>query len=149
MQNRQADKPYEDIMNLIFTVNGPPVGKERPRVGQTGTVTPDKTKAYERHVRSCCQATLMKPEYRKYRRTVPSSDWQIVDFTVRHKSSKYPDADNIVKVVLDALEGVIWENDKTAIPRVNCVFTHCENPGVVIEIHKALQCECGRSSGRG
>lgn len=129
-------------MIQTFTIPGEPVGKGRPRFGRTKnggvhTYTPDKTAKYETLVRRCwldsaCESFGGKQLYvyinayfpipKSYsgRRTA-----QIKAFDER--PTKKPDCDNIVKVILDALNDVAYCDDKQVVD-VRCVKRYA-NPG--------------------
>lgn len=109
---------------MTFTVIGKPQGKARPRFSRkSGTVyTPSKTEAYEKLIRT----EYLNAKGRKYEKDVdvtvsirayfeiPKSwtkkkrrEWELRQWRPRVK----PDADNIAKAVLDALNGVAYEDD--------------------------------------
>ena len=89
---------------LEFTVPGNPVPKARPRVLRSGiTYTPKTTKVYEARIAWTAKAAW---------------DGQIMTqnglgLWVRFGlEAMRPDLDNLVKAVLDGLEGVIYRNDR-------------------------------------
>lgn len=93
-------------MNLMFTVPGRPVSKARPRVGRHGTYTPQTTKAYAEQVGWL--ATAARPK-----------DWPLdakygVDIVIfgAHASA---DGDNIEKNILDAMNKVIFNDDRQVV----------------------------------
>jgi Holliday junction resolvase RusA-like endonuclease len=114
-------------MNKIeFTVPGQPVGKGRARIGRAGKharmFTPEKTVSYESLVAmfahqamngaalfECAVAVVMEVEL-----SIPVS-WsnkkkqQAVSGEI--KPTTKPDADNVIKAVFDALNGVVWRDD--------------------------------------
>lgn len=91
-------------LSLQFEVLGPPVGKQRARVfqrgGKTRAVTPLRTRQYEAAVRGRAFFAVCKswPLDRRYKLHVA--------FTGRC------DVDNVFKSVADALEGVLYANDR-------------------------------------
>ena len=108
-------------MTVKLVIPGDPVGKARPRMTRTGHVyTPSKTRSYEAHIqdlwRRRIDATLPtgqpvrvlieaffavpKSVSKKRRATMEGAPYT-------HK----PDADNVAKAVLDALNGVAFEDD--------------------------------------
>ena len=105
-------------MEKQIIIPGEPMGKERPRTfmqhGMVLTYTPDKTRNYETLTR-----TIFKKKYGK--ELFPSREKPIsVKITAVFqlpKRSKYefpvkkPDADNIAKIVCDALNGLAWYDD--------------------------------------
>jgi len=53
---------------------------------------------------------------------------------------KTPDADNIIKFVCDALNGVFWKDDKV-IADVRCVKLYNETPKITIAIDPLMQAD--------
>lgn len=95
---------------LTFWVDGRPVAKERARTvrtkhGKHRTFTPSRTAAWEARVRlvaqAACSAVRWKPETTAYR----------VAITV-HRARRAGDADNFLKAAKDALNGVVWPDDR-------------------------------------
>ena len=117
-------------MMRYFVIHGEPVAKGRPRFNRsTGRAfTPQKTINYE---------TLVKMEYLQAYPNEPlySGDTALavhIDVFVPIPSSaskkkhqdmvngiirptKKPDADNLIKALMDAGNGVIWEDDKSVV----------------------------------
>ena len=109
-----------------FIVPGAPRGKQRPKVTRNGTYTPEETKRYEQKVLACFLNAYprMKPirngvnifihaffeipkSYGKERRE------RILNGVER--PTKKPDADNIAKIILDALNGKVILDDKQVV----------------------------------
>lgn len=91
-----------------FCVPGRAVGKERPRVnltytGRAHTITPKRTKAYELKVGLCARAAMVRPTKRRVCISV------VVWFDVEGHAP--PDADNVLKSVLDALNHIAYDDD--------------------------------------
>ena len=112
-------------MQIKFTVLGEPQGKARPRFSrQNGrTYTPDKTVLYENlirteYLRQCLglrfadkepltmhiRAYYSIPKSVSYKRQAAMAEGLI-------RPVKKPDADNIIKVVADALNKVAYRDD--------------------------------------
>ena len=111
-------------MTLAFTVPGTPQGKARPRFARRGayvaTYTPDKTAAYEQEIRMAYiaehgRAVLRGPVTALIRAyfAVPKSLSKRARAALEGKPMPHkPDADNLAKVVLDALNnGVAFSDD--------------------------------------
>lgn len=113
---------------MEFVVEGEPQGKARPRFSRkSGTVyTPAKTAKYEKEIR---QAFLdaggkMIPEG-SYAIVIMNAYFEIPKSYAKGKRlacerninrpDKKPDIDNVLKVVLDALNKVAYEDDKQVI----------------------------------
>ncbi len=132
-------------MTISFTVPGKPQGKARPRFdGRSGRAyTPKNTRAYEETVRACF--------LRAYRSTRLSGEIEAVitaQFSVPKNVSKFkraamldgrinptmkPDADNIIKAILDALNGYAYRDD-AAVTKVTAVKRYGNYPMVVVTL---------------
>lgn len=129
-----------------IVVPGTPVGKERPRFTRNGhAYTPDKTRAYEETVRLCWKtqhgyvfpvkvpvlvnvaAYFPIPEScSKKKRAEMDGRWHV----------SRPDADNIVKIALDALNGYAFPDDcAVQIGHVYKIYTN-EAPRLEIELEE-------------
>ena len=107
-------------MTVKFTVPGVPVGKGRPRVTRYGTYTPQKTKDYEALVRRCWQEQSgdVFPEgvpifasilaHFPIPKSTPKKKAATMDGTFHLKK---PDADNIAKGIIDAINGHAMKDD--------------------------------------
>ena len=105
---------------MIITVEGDPVGKGRPRFTRQGRAyTPKKTKEYETRVRRAWIETggpyldgNIQVHIDAYFR-MPSgwSRKKIAEMDGK-PCTKKPDADNILKSILDGLQGAAFEDDK-------------------------------------
>lgn len=117
---------------MEFIVEGNPQGKARPRFSQkSGTVyTPAKTVRYERLIRkafldaggnaipSDCYVGITVDAYFQ----IPKSYTKGKRLACQHninRPDKKPDIDNILKIVLDGLNGVAYADDKQVI-EVRC-----------------------------
>lgn len=115
-----------------FIIPGRPVGKGRPRFTKNGHCwTPDKTVAYERDIKL---SYWNKYGHRKYEAD-QALGVDIVLYYPRPKSmAKHkrlmakkgvlrptvkPDVDNVIKAILDALNGVAFEDDRQIV-QVEC-----------------------------
>jgi len=112
-------------MNYSFFIKGRPKGKGRPRFTRTGhAYTPKTTAAYENLIK---QAFVEQIHGDDYKGPLKGPLYAIIEAHFRTPNSisekkkgrmwgnpyaKKPDVDNIVKVVLDALNGLAFEDDK-------------------------------------
>ena len=113
-------------MEIKFTIPGPPKGKQRPRIcrvnGRSMAYTPKETIEYERLVRASYTAVSKV----KFERNLPIEISILALYSVpkyvsrktkelmlneRLFPTKKPDADNIIKVILDALNGLAYQDD--------------------------------------
>ena len=110
---------------IEFTVFGEPQGKARPRFTRLGRAyTPKKTADYEKHIQEVfmdCYPRWSKPLETDLKITVialfePAKSYskRLIEDCLEGliRPHKKPDADNIAKVVLDALNGLVYEDDK-------------------------------------
>lgn len=100
---------------MEFIVEGEPQGKARPRFSRrSGTVyTPSKTAKYEKQIRKAFLAVGGK--------MIPSDCYV-------NRPAKKPDVDNILKAVLDALNGMAYKDDKQVI-EVTCGKWYSQSSG--------------------
>lgn len=132
-------------MKAEFELNGKIVGKGRPRFTRTGHVyTPKQTSDYEKLVKASyyCQCGRKKFKdaigvYITAKQTPPTKMRKAErEEAIRESmnSTKKPDADNIAKVVLDALNGLAYEDDKQiSCLKINKVYAESEGIHVLIK----------------
>lgn len=104
---------------MKFIVYGKPTGKGRPRLSRWGVYTPNKTVAYENLVKfSYLQATddklvncAIKIEIWAYFEPPRSTSKKKYNELIGKAYAKKPDIDNIGKAILDALNGIAYEDD--------------------------------------
>lgn len=120
---------------IKFTIKGEPIGKGRPRFYNGRAVTPERTRLYEAEVAvharvatremikgavgiSICAVYGVPKSATKKKRA------ELLDgFYVEKK----PDADNIAKVIMDAISGICYEDDsQVADLRVLKAYTDSE-----------------------
>lgn len=109
---------------INFTIPGEPKGKGRPRVTRYGTYTPETTVNYENWVKICFQEAKqeklegqLKAEIRCYFEIPNSYSKKKKEGALRGniRPAKKPDLDNIMKIILDALNGLAYKDDKDII----------------------------------
>lgn len=108
----------------MVTVIGKIKGKERPRFVNGHTYTPIATKSYEKlirdnYIKQCNKkhSGAVRVEIMAYYK-IPKSYTKkriknILDGI--EKATKKPDSDNIIKIVLDSLNKVAYEDDKQVV----------------------------------
>lgn len=116
------------MITVDFVVDGKPIGKERPRVTRHGAYTPARTKEYEKAVRAAFLRALVYKAplgYHHRAEMVRTAEVYITAFfgvpeswSLKRKVAVYngfctkrPDADNVAKVICDALNGVAFADD--------------------------------------
>lgn len=115
---------------IQFTVPGIPVAKARARVTMVGgfarAYTPAKTRKYEEHVSEVARRAMgeLSPSTRpieimlELRMPIPAS-WTKAKRAAAAagsvRATKKPDADNVLKGVKDALNGICWVDDSQVV----------------------------------
>lgn len=133
---------------ITFTIPGPPVGKGRPRAttinGMARLYTPKKTVSYEGLVAHAAQAAMRGQPLIEcpvhldllIRCQVPAS-WSLKKQRMALAGEIFPatkpDADNIVKAIGDACNGVVWRDDVQAVDG-SWRKRYAAVPGVVVTI---------------
>lgn len=129
---------------MEFKIDGKPVGKGRPRFTRTGqTYTPEKTKEYERLIKTSyleSGGTLLDG----YISISISAYYQIPKAFNREKKEfatrgiilpvVRPDLDNVVKAILDGLNGIAYHDDSQVIG-ITAVKCYSEEPRVEVSIN--------------
>jgi Holliday junction resolvase RusA-like endonuclease len=106
---------------LIYSVEGDPVGKQRPRFSRGRTYTPKKTVDYETIIASKASQAMGSSEplqtpvaiFIWISHAIPAS------YSKKRKEAclngldwpKKPDLDNVAKVFLDAMNGIVYKDD--------------------------------------
>lgn len=138
-------------MYMFFEVPGTPRGKQRPRVvrqnGRTISFTPDQTVQYENLVRWCYKTAenskrfpddmplkvIINAYYEIPKSVSKKKRAQMITGEIR--PTKKPDADNIAKIICDALNGIAYRDDAQV---VTCIIQkwYSEEPSVSVEIEE-------------
>ena len=138
--------------HVLFRVDGPLVPKGRPRFSKVGgfikTYTDSKTMDYEAKVREAAQTAMGSSEpietpvgaFVYFRVPVPQSysksrTKDCLDGFL--KPSKRPDLDNLLKAVLDAMNGVVYKDDGQLVS-LHCTKVYASEPGVDVLIREEL-----------
>ena len=137
---------------LVYSVYGEPVGKGRPRFARRGnfvsTYSPQKTKTYEDEIRMMAKAAMGASEALETPVTVaiyirvgiPKSFSK-----QKHKDAlanierptKKPDIDNIAKCFLDAMNGIVYLDDKQVVS-LHITKIYAETPAVEVMVKEDL-----------
>jgi Holliday junction resolvase RusA-like endonuclease len=119
---------FDDQTPMRVTVPGEPMGKQRPRRASNikGTYTPAKTVNYETYVKELF--TIAYPDFEPmtgavgfriaaYLKIPESKSKRKKGLMVLDevKATKIPDLDNVLKIIMDALEGLAYLDDKQVI----------------------------------
>lgn len=131
-----------------FTVYGKPFGKQRPRVLKNGiTYTPKETTSYENYIRHCYieKFGAIEPTENPVSITIrayfeiPSSVSTKKKIEMANgvtKPTKKPDIDNVLKIVLDGLNGIAFKDDKQVVCAIIQKFYTDRTPRLEIEIEE-------------
>lgn len=130
-------------MMYMITIPGQPVGKGRPRFSKFGVYTPEKTAKYEKQVRDIwCHAYSGQMVHGPvsvdiiayYRIPASWSKQKKADALAgKIRPEVKPDVDNVAKVVLDALNGSAYEDDKSIIT-LTATKAYSDDPRVVVSL---------------
>lgn len=115
----------KNMNKLMFWMQGQPIGKGRPRFTRTGRAyTPAKTKKYEHALAARASDEMVSLGIDPI--SAPCKVYILAQFEIPKSWSKrrkeaatlgvvkpgMPDIDNIAKIVLDAINGVCFDDDK-------------------------------------
>lgn len=137
---------YPSDMEVVFEVPGEPRGKGRPRFSKTGhTYTDSETRAYESKIVAYYRKQLgafrwpdsafISVEITAYY-PIPKSATKAATAAMRAGQtlpSRKPDIDNVMKVVLDALNGVAYKDDSRVV-RVEAQKVYSDMPRLKIRM---------------
>ncbi|EKT4522778.1 RusA family crossover junction endodeoxyribonuclease [Pseudomonas putida] len=137
-----------DLKPVQFRVPGEPQGKGRPRIGKVGQhsrmFTPQKTVAYEGLIAMLAQNAMQGREVI----TRPVMLEMLMEHPIRPSWSKKKqakalageilptvkcDADNCIKAVCDALNGVVWRDDVQVV-KLFLTKKFSAVPGVTVRV---------------
>jgi Holliday junction resolvase RusA-like endonuclease len=135
-------------MEIVFEVPGEPRGKGRPRfIRNTGvTYTPPETRAYEKKIMDCyrvqCRgAYWSEDKFVSVNVTavypIPKSATKATRAAIEQGNilpKKKPDIDNVLKIVLDSMNGIAYKDDSQVV-MVTGRKLYGEEPKLIIEIH--------------
>ena len=136
----------------MFMVYGEPVGKGRPRFAKRGnfvsTYTPQKTKTYEDEIRMMASAAMGSSEPLETPVTVAiyirvgipksfSKQKRKDALANIERPTKKPDIDNIAKCFLDAMNGIVYLDDKQVVS-LHITKEYAETPAVDVMVKEDL-----------
>ncbi len=139
--------------NIRFEVIGKVQGKARPRFSRNGgkfkTYTPTKTKDYEelikltyRTVSNYKSDKALRMKILVYHQPAKSTTKKLLKalFEKKYLCTIKPDIDNIAKVVLDALNGVAY-NDDIQICQLAVIKEFAQTEKIVVYIDEIGECK--------
>ena len=117
-------------MNIFFVVPGNPLPKERPRVMKGWTYTPQRTIDAEKKIGLLAQQAMKgrKPTTKNVR----------VRMEFYRKTKIRVDYDNLAKLVGDAMNGRVYQDDGQIVEAVIVKWYDRKNPRTVIEVEEVL-----------
>ena len=114
---------------ITLTVPGQPVSKARPRLGHGHTYTPRKTKDAEGRV-----AAYLKASYPHVR---PTGYGQFAVYLAFYlKGAPRLDIDNLLKLILDSLNGRVWLDDNQVAVVHAQKYLHADSPRTEVSIEQ-------------
>jgi Holliday junction resolvase RusA-like endonuclease len=135
---------------IKFTIPGPPQGKARARTGKGFAYTPEKTVLYENLIKAIfmqekckrfeSEGQPLEMSITAYYQIPKSASKNVRQFMLdgHSRPTKKPDADNVMKVVADALNGIAYHDD-TQIVRAIVEKWYSDEPRVEVEIMEVTQ----------
>lgn len=126
---------------IMFEILGKPVGKGRPRFGNGFTYTPKKTVEFENLVR----LAWMNEHHEKLEGDIAveiEARFPIPKSVSKKKRAELdgmpyphkPDVDNICKTILDALNGIAYDDD-AQVTYVTVYKAYAETPKTIVTLH--------------
>lgn len=132
-------------MLLAFKIDVEPVGKGRPRFTRDGhAYTPERTRKFEAAVRAHAYEFMRRMSAQRIPEGVPIDVRVVALFPIPKSWPKKKkaeatklipriDVDNVLKAVLDAMNGVVFEDDRQIIKAI-AEKRYSDAPGVVIYV---------------
>ena len=141
------------MQKLKFEVPGSPIGQGRPKFstinGHAKAYDPEKSRNYKAYVKllatqamreqgftmidgPCCLDILAFFEVPKSK----SKKFREAALADQERPTKKPDADNIIKAIQDALNGLVYKDD-AYIVRLACQKFYSDNPRVEVFVTAA------------
>lgn len=131
---------------MLIVIKGKPVGKQRPRFTKRGTVyTPKETSDYEKQVAALYKAAkgemlegnlkLIIEAYYPIPTSAKKTDKDLMKNNIIRPYKSKPDIDNVVKIILDGLNGVAFKDDVAVVSIVANKYYSTE-PRVEVSIYK-------------
>lgn len=136
---------------LKVFIPGEPCAQGRPRFSTAGgfdrAYDPAKSRNYKAYVKAVCADAAEKQGW-LFNTDLPleveliaglsipsskSKKWKQAAAEGVEKPTKKPDVDNLIKIIMDALSGVIYKDDKQII-KMSVEKRYAEQPGVTLEV---------------
>ena len=133
---KESDNHILTPLQLEFFVPGPARAKQSFRyTGHGHGFTPARVKAWQADVGWAAQQAIHKGGFDFF----PIKSDVAVDLIFFLGTNRRIDADNLSKAVLDALNGIVWEDDKQTIDlHPHKFIVSSEESGVYVIVRKAV-----------
>jgi len=129
------------VSKLHFVVGGEPLGKGRPRSAimhkRDGSAfirvyTPKETEAYEDHIRTLAKVAANQARW------APSASarFRVLVTIYRTHEGRGPDADNVLKLALDAMNKIAFPDDRYVRELAAVVRQDKANPRLVVTVEE-------------
>ena len=138
------------MQKLMFEIPGSPIGQGRPKFstinGHAKAYDPEKSRNYKAYVRILATQAMKENDFEmitgpcaikifSYFSLPPPTLPQFKEAALASKErpTKKPDADNIVKATLPALNGLVYKDD-SCIVELSCVKYYSDVPRVEVYV---------------
>lgn len=139
----------KNAASIAFVIPGVPVGKGRPKFARRGNFvtayTPEKTASYENLVKMAAAEAMAGRDILSGAVSVgihlfvtPPASWsqkkqnQAIAGQGIYPTSK-PDVDNVIKGIFDAMNEIVWKDDKQVVDVV-VSKRYCTSARAVVEV---------------
>ena len=138
------------MQKLMFEILGSPIGQGRPKFstinGHAKAYDPEKSRNYKAYVRLLATQAMKENDFEMITGSCAIKIWAYFDIpkskskkfkeaalASKERPTKKPDADNIVKAILDALNGLMYKDD-SCIVELSCVKYYSDVPRVEVYV---------------
>lgn len=134
--------------SISFTIPGTPVGKGRPKFARRGnfvtTYTPEKTATYENLIKVKAEEAMQgrtlidgAVDVRVWIWVTPPASWsqkkQRAALAHQIFPTTKPDVDNVIKGIFDAMNEIVWKDDKQVVD-LNVVKRYAETARASVQV---------------
>ena len=138
------------MQKLMFEIPGSPIGQGRPKFstinGHAKAYDPEKSRNYKAYVRLLATQAMKENDFEMIIGPCAIKIWAYFDIPkskskkfkeaaleAKERPTKKPDADNIVKAILDALNGLVYKDD-SCIVELSCIKYYSDVPRVEVYV---------------
>lgn len=121
----EREKPLHKNQELAFSVPIPPSVNHMYTTTRGGKkILTKKAKEYVSEVQRIILETIKKTKWK----AEPEKVWLYVDLYFYFPDKRIRDSHNCIKILLDCMQGIVFENDYFVMPRVQMVELCREHP---------------------